>query len=101
MKFCPKCGALLVKKGEVWICPKGDYRTNEKIKIESRETQEREKIAVMKEGQTNVYPLVTATCPKCGHHKAFFFTIQTRAGDEAETRFFTCAKCNYRWREYS
>ncbi|MEM1535471.1 MAG: transcription factor S [Candidatus Pacearchaeota archaeon] len=101
MKFCPKCGAVLVKKGNLWACPKGDYKTSEKIKIESKEIHEKTKIGIVKEGQANVYPTVTATCPKCGHDKAYFFTIQTRAGDEAETRFFTCTKCGYRWREYS
>ncbi len=100
MKFCPKCGAILVKKGEKWICPKGDYRTSEKIKIEVKEKQEKTKIGVIKEGETNVYPTVSATCPKCGNDEAYFFTIQTRAGDEAETRFFICTKCKYRWREY-
>jgi len=101
MKFCPKCGAILINKNGKWVCPKGDYKTSEKIKIESKEKQERVKIGVMKEGQTNVYPIVTQTCPKCGYDKAYFFTTQTRAGDEAETRFFICTKCGHRWREYS
>ena len=101
MKFCPKCGAILVKKNNAWVCPKGDYRSKEKIKIESKEKQEKVSVGIIKEGQTNVYPITTADCPKCGNHKAYFFTTQTRAGDEAETRFFICTKCKYRWREYT
>jgi len=100
MEFCPKCGAILVKKGDKWVCPKGDYKTNEKIRIEIKEKQERTKVGVIKEGETTVYPTVSATCPKCGNDEAYFFTIQTRAGDEAETRFFICKKCKHRWREY-
>jgi DNA-directed RNA polymerase subunit M len=101
MKFCPKCGAILVKKDDKWVCPKGDYKTSEKIKLESKETPEKVKIDVLKEGESNVYPTVSVTCPKCGNNKAYFFSVQTRAGDEAETRFFTCTKCKHRWREYS
>ncbi len=101
MKFCPKCGAILINKNNKWVCPKGDYKTTEKIKIESKEKPEKAKIGVIKEGQTNVYPTVTITCPKCGNERAYFFTTQTRAGDEAETRFFICTKCSHRWREYS
>ncbi|RLG67435.1 MAG: transcription factor S, partial [Methanobacteriota archaeon] len=31
---------------------------------------------------------------------AYFLPVQTRAGDEAETRFFECVKCKHRWRAY-
>lgn len=101
MKFCPKCGAILIKKNDSWICPNGDYKSKEKIKIEIKETHEKEKLGIIKGEETSVYPVTTANCPKCGNHKAYFFTAQTRAGDEAETRFFICTKCKYKWREYS
>ncbi|GAH37902.1 unnamed protein product, partial [marine sediment metagenome] len=39
-------------------------------------------------------------CKKCGNEKAFFWTVQTRSGDEAETKFFKCTKCEFTWREY-
>ena len=38
--------------------------------------------------------------PKCDHKEAWFWTSQTRAGDEAETKFFKCTKCRHTWREY-
>ncbi|MEM4648035.1 MAG: transcription factor S [Candidatus Pacearchaeota archaeon] len=101
MKFCPKCGAVLIKKGDLWVCPKGDYKSKEKIKIEVKESQEKEVLGIIKGEETSVYPITTAICPKCGNRKAYFFTAQTRAGDEAETRFFICTKCKYKWREYS
>jgi len=46
-------------------------------------------------------PIVEERCEKCSNKEAYFWTIQTRAADEAETRFFKCTKCNYTWREYS
>lgn len=102
MQFCPKCGALLVQKKKSFSCPKCGYRSKEKIKIVSSEKVVNEaKIAVLHEKEANVWPIVTAICPKCGHNKAYYFSAQTRSGDEAETRFFRCVKCNHAWREYS
>ena len=39
-------------------------------------------------------------CKKCNNTKCYFWTVQTRAGDEAETKFFKCTKCGHTWREY-
>ena len=52
------------------------------------------------EKDTDVFPVTNATCSKCNHTEAYFWTSQTRAGDEAETKFFRCTKCRYTWREY-
>jgi DNA-directed RNA polymerase subunit M len=48
----------------------------------------------------DVNPEIEEECPKCTNKKARFWTLQTRAGDEAETRFYECTKCKHRWREY-
>jgi DNA-directed RNA polymerase subunit M len=56
--------------------------------------------AIIKEKETNVMPTVAETCPKCGNKEAYFWTSQTRAADEAETKFFRCIKCKHTWREY-
>ena len=102
MQFCPKCGAVLMQKGKSSVCPKCGYRTKEKIKIISSEKVAKDsRINVLHEKDSNVWPTVTATCPKCGHNKAYYFSAQMRSGDEAETRFFRCVKCNNSWREYS
>ncbi|GAI81579.1 unnamed protein product, partial [marine sediment metagenome] len=34
------------------------------------------------------------------NEKAYFWSVQTRSGDEAETKFFKCTKCEFTWREY-
>jgi len=102
MHFCPKCGAILVQKKTKFCCPKCSYCTTEKIRIVSSEKIGKgTKIGVLHPKETDVWPTVAETCPKCGNGKAYTFSAQTRAGDEAETRFFRCTKCGYTWRDYS
>lgn len=50
---------------------------------------------------------VLGGCPKCGHSKAYFFTVQIRSADEPATRFYRCAskaenpasECIHSWSE--
>jgi len=101
MEFCPRCGSVLIKKKERFGCPKCSYTAKGKVKIEATEKiRKEEKVGILKEKDTNVLPVTTATCPKCGHNEAYFWSTQTRAADEAETRFFRCVKCKHTWREY-
>ncbi|MBI5803443.1 transcription factor S [Candidatus Pacearchaeota archaeon] len=102
MKFCPKCGSVLIKKTRNFGCPRCNYSTKEKIKIGSTEKMnERKEVVVMKEKDAQTLPVTSETCKKCKNKEAYFWTIQTRAGDEAETKFFKCTKCEYTWRDYS
>lgn len=102
MEFCPRCGSILVQKTKRFACPKCSYASKDKIKLVSSEKVEnKKKIGVLHEKDSSVWPIETETCPKCGHNKAYFYSSQTRAGDEAETRFFKCVKCNHSWREYN
>ena len=102
MQFCPKCGLLLVKKRTRFVCPKGHYVKKEKVRIVSSEKMgEKTKIGLIKEKESSVWPVTTATCPQCGNKRAYFWEAQMRATDEAETRFFRCTKCKYTWREYA
>lgn len=101
MEFCPKCGSVLIEKRKNFGCVRCGHSFKGKVKIESTEQlKEKEKVAVIKEKDTNIMPTVAATCQKCGHKEAYFWTSQTRSADEAETRFFKCVKCNHTWREY-
>ncbi|MDD5191902.1 MAG: transcription factor S [Candidatus Nanoarchaeia archaeon] len=101
MQFCPKCGCVLVEKTKNFGCARCGYKAKGKVKIEtSEQIQVKPKIGVIKEKDTDVFPVTNANCPKCNNGEAYFWTSQTRAGDEAETKFFRCTKCKHTWREY-
>ncbi|MBU0958762.1 MAG: transcription factor S [Nanoarchaeota archaeon] len=101
MEFCPKCGAVLVQKKKNDGCPRCSYSTKGRVKIKTSEkVDEKKQVAVVSEKDTQVHPIVTETCKKCGHDKVYFWTVQTRAGDESETKFFKCVKCDHTWRDY-
>ena len=103
MQFCPKCGSLLKVKTEkgkkVLYCSCG-YSTEEVEKAEIKEEVKKDDkdVEVVEEKHESL-PITKATCPKCGYEEAYYWLVQTRAGDEAETRFFKCVKCGYQWRE--
>jgi len=103
MQFCPRCGSVLVQKRKNFGCVKCSYSSSEKVKIQATENIQKrmETPGVLREKESNVWPITSAACPKCGHREAFFWSAQMRAGDEAETRFFRCVKCKHTWREYT
>jgi DNA-directed RNA polymerase subunit M len=101
MEFCEKCGGMILVQGNKAACVSCGKKLAKKPKIESSEKSEfKETIAVIKEGEDNTYPTVEMECPQCKNKKAFFWTMQTRAGDESETKFYKCTKCKYTWRKY-
>ena len=106
MMFCEKCGNLLVPKKEgkkidascdCGFVPKKrpDLVLKEEIKLDRKD-----EIEVM-DKKVEVLPRTNEECPKCKHKEAFYWLVQTRASDEASTRFFKCVKCQYTWRSYS
>jgi len=102
--FCPKCGSVLFPKTEkgkkVFKCSCGYSDKNmEPPQFKEKLGDEKEVPVVDKEIET--LPLTEAECSKCGHTKAYFWTMQTRASDEPETKFFRCQKCKHTWRDYS
>ena len=104
--FCPKCGGILVpkKRGNriVIMCSKCGYIPKEKTNMTFKENVEKEgDIPIVDEEEATAYPVVEQKCPKCGYDKAYFWTVQTRAGDEPETKFYRCKKCGHTWRDYS
>jgi transcription factor S len=104
--FCPKCGSILMPKKEnkktVVKCSCG-YKTQEKIDAKIKETvkkqEEINKEAVDEDFET--LPITDADCPRCKHKKAYFWEVQTRAADEAPTKFLKCEKCKHTWRDYN
>ena len=103
MEFCPKCGAMLVLKTKNLGCTRCGYTSSSKNKDSlktSEKINERKEIAVVSNKDLQVNPIVEQKCEKCGHNKCYFWTLQTRSSDEAETKFFKCTKCEHTWREY-
>ena len=101
MEFCPKCGAVLVQKRKNDGCPRCNYSSKGSKKLTSSEKLEvKEGVAVISDKNISTQPIVAETCSKCKNKEAFFWTVQTRSGDEAETKFFKCTSCGFTWREY-
>ncbi len=107
MMFCPRCGSLMVPKREkgkkVLACTSCKYK-NKKLEVaQIKEKIKKDKEVEVIEDQDEGLPLpeTEAKCPKCGNKKAFYWTVQTRAGDEPETKFLKCTKCKHTWRDYS
>ncbi|MFW6024779.1 MAG: transcription factor S [Candidatus Woesearchaeota archaeon] len=106
MKFCKECGAVLLPKKTkdktILVCPKckKEYTAKGKQKLSEKIKKEKE-IEIIKEKENKEGVLTKTKCPKCGHNKAFYTTMQTRSSDEPPTRIYRCEECNHIWREYS
>ena len=68
MEFCPKCGSILEEKRKNYGCVRCGYTAKGRVKIisEDKIVQVKE-IGVVKEKETDVFPIVTADCSKCKH----------------------------------
>ena len=105
MMFCPKCGSLLKpkndKKKKVLACSCGYTKNDaEEVKIKEELKKEEKDTGVIDENQSHL-PEIEVTCPECGHDVAVYWTQQMRAGDEPETKFMKCKKCQHTWRDQS
>lgn len=104
MIFCERCKGMMIpdKSGKKKLvcsnCGK-KISVSGSVVIKEKINEEKEKIEVV-DKDINVSPVVEIECPKCGNMKAHFWTLQTRAADEAETRFYKCCKCGHRWRAH-
>jgi DNA-directed RNA polymerase subunit M len=107
MEFCSECGAMMApftnEDGKrVLKCRscghikrvKGEMTVSQSI-----EKTPRDKIIVVEDDSIPM-PVTKATCPKCGHNEAYYWTVQTRRGDEGATEFYRCTKCKHTWRNY-
>ncbi len=106
--FCPKCGSILLPKNEagkaVLRCSCGYSSTNtasSKIRetIKKTPAHEERKFEAASEDKITA-PVTEIDCPKCHNSQAYYWTRQTRAGDEGETKFHQCTACKHKWREY-
>lgn len=103
MMFCPRCGSVLKVKKQgkkrVMSCSCGYVLKNSDAKITERLIKQEEPLGIV-EKRIVPLPKTRIECPKCKHHSAYFWTLQTRSSDEPETKFFKCEKCGHTWREY-
>ncbi len=91
---------MIIMKDVRAVCASCGHRINKIPKIKSSEKiAQSEKIAVIKE-EDNIHPIVEMKCQKCKSKKCYFWTQQTRASDESETKFYKCTKCKHTWRVY-
>ena len=97
--FCEKCGSIMTSKKGKSTCRCGHVSKGKPIQLKEKITCRPSEINVIHE-ETNTLPVVEEKCPKCGHNKANYWTMQTRAADEGETKFLKCEKCRYTWRDY-
>ena len=101
MEFCPKCGSVIMISEKRAFCSRCNYRPKGKVKIQASEKIDKpKKIVVIREKEFSTFPIVEMNCKKCKHKQAYFWTLQTRAADESETKFYKCTKCEHTWREY-
>ncbi len=86
-----------------WLQCNCGYRSSDMEQAKIKETVQRpeKEVEVVDPRDFKAMPLLDAKCEKCGHGKAFFWTLQTRAGDEPETKFYRCEKCEHTWRDYN
>ncbi len=104
IEFCSECGAIVMgKKGEEVNCPScgTPQKASNSIKLSEKVVKKEEKeIVSTDKTAAEIHPLMDFECPKCGNGKAYFWTKQTRSGDEPETQFFKCNSCSNQWRNY-
>lgn len=94
--FC-ECGGLLMNEDGQVVCEDCGKVSKAGISM-SEKSQKTEKL--LSHNKEVKHPVTNERCPKCGHSKAHFWIKQTRAADEAPTRFYKCTKCEHTWREY-
>lgn len=100
MEFCEKCRGLIVVRDEKAVCASCGRKVGKKPRLKvSEKMEEKGKVAVVKD-KDEIHPIVEIKCPKCKSKKAYFWTMQTRSSDEAETKFYRCTECEHTWRVY-
>ena len=104
--FCPKCGSILLPRKDerkiIMACGNCRYTSTKKEDLILREKtsfSKKEEIEII-DKKAEVLPKTKEACPKCENKEAYYWGVQTRAADEAETMFFKCVKCGHTWRQY-
>jgi len=88
--FCEKCGSILSPSQGKLVCSSCGNEVLSEFRLEAK-TKAKNKL--LEEAKHDVNPIVSAKCRKCGNKNAYFAIKQTRASDEAATKFFRCTEC--------
>jgi len=87
-------------EGNYFVCRRCGYKEEKKSRNVVVMEQKKKEITIIEDVEkTNVLPKTRIVCPKCGNKEAYWVLRQMRGSDEPESRFYTCTKCGYRWRE--
>lgn len=112
MEFCDVCGSMLaplkIDGKFVMACPKCGIGKkditddNKMLTQEIKHVKEEEEMVIIEDSDSlNTMPTKMMYCSKCEKNlETQWWTVQTRSGDEAPTRFYRCTKCKHTWREY-
>lgn len=108
VKFCPKCGSIMLpdRKRKVFVCRGCGYEEPinpedaRGYKMTQKVEHKPDEGIIVVEQDIKTLPTTKITCPKCGNDTAYWWELQTRAGDEPSTIFYRCTKCGHVWRSY-
>ncbi len=111
MKFCKKCGGLMLpvkgdpKSGKIEVACRNcgaKETTKQEGFVTSKDFSQAVAIPVIdSEKEAKKLSTINVECPKCGNIGAMWWLVQTRGVDEPTTRFYKCVKCRHTWREFS
>jgi DNA-directed RNA polymerase subunit M len=99
--FC-QCGSIMVPEAPDRLrCRSCGKSVMSKMEARMTEKAAHKEIEVIEDDSPDL-PKTDKECLKCGNHEAWYWLIQTRAGDEPPTQFFKCTneRCKHVWREY-
>ena len=98
--FCEKCKSLMYPDNEFMVCRKCGFKKEKKgTNIVVSKQKKKEVPFINDTGKSSILPKTKALCVKCGNKEAYWIIRQMRSSDEPESRFYTCTKCGYKWRE--
>ncbi len=106
MKFCEKCGTVMIAREEknrvILVCRKCGFKITDYKPLEIAETVSKQPMddVIILEKNEEALPKTKAVCPKCNNKEAVWWLQQTRSADESPTIFLRCTKCKHSWREY-
>lgn len=102
--FCPNDRGLMRPVNGVLTCPKcGQTKESAGGNVVKSAAREKETVIVdVEKDKVATLPTSDTPCesPDCDNQKAYYYFRQTRAADEATTRFLECTECGHKWRDY-